>query len=240
MNREYSFHSIYNNLFSSLHFLFFPTTCVHCINPLRKFEKHLCTTCIIQLPRYKILPANNLNRLYELFSGRIELLNAISFLEFQNGGMAQSLMHEFKYNDNAELAQFLGNLFGKYVKERAPEIVIDYTCSVPLHPLKKKKRGYNQSDEIAKGFAEGFGCKFLPELAFRNVNTDSQTKKSREERQLNVKDVFSFNPKYEGLKGTFLLMDDVVTTGATLAECAKTLNQNGISELYIGTLAFAR
>ena len=159
-----------------------------------------------------------------LFYGKVRLKAVTSCYFFSKAGKVQHLIHELKYKGNADAGLFLGQELGKSIKEATLFQGIDYLIPVPLHPKKEKKRGYNQSMVIARGIAEVTGIPIGDKFLLRSVNTATQTHKTKEERWQNVKDIFELRHP-EQLEGKYvLLIDDVLTTGATLEACALILS----------------
>lgn len=217
--------------------LFYPKICMSCGNALKSQEEILCIKCLLRLPKtgFQFHEDNPISR---VFWGRINIEAATSFLFFSKQGRVQSLMHNLKYRGQKEVGIKLGSLFGEDLIKSPLFQNIDYIVPVPLHPKKLTKRGYNQSLMIAKGLSESMQIDINQDLK-RKIHSSTQTKKSRYDRWKNVKDIFelSENNKLEGKK--ILLVDDVLTTGATLEACAnKLFKVKGIS-ICIATLAYA-
>ena len=179
----------------------------------------------------------NDNAFYRKLQGRIPVKYVMSFLKFVKAGRVQHILHELKYNNKPELGRLLGKTYGTELKSSGYENAFDLIVPIPLHPVKRKRRGYNQSEEFGKGLAEVLGMECSEQYLSRGSVTESQTKKSRLRRWENVRDVFhATNP--EALNGRrILLVDDVVTTGATLEAAAIRLLDAGCSELSIGCIA---
>ena len=137
----------------------------------------------------------------------------------------QHLIHELKYRGNMDAGVFLGQELGKTIQEAPLFQGLDFLIPVPLHPKREKERGYNQSLMIAQGVSETTGIPVGNGFLLRSVNTSTQTHKSKEERWRNVKDIFALR-RADQLEGKYvLLIDDVLTTGATLEACALTLSK---------------
>lgn len=179
------------------------------------------------------------NRLSKTFWGRVELQNASSFLFFKKGGAVQNLMHALKYKGIKEIGELLGNLYSMDLLNFNGFDVPDAIVPVPLHPDKLKKRGYNQSEWFGKGLAEGLKIPIITNALVRNIQTESQTKKNRWSRWQNVEKVFELiNPEIIENKH-ILLVDDVVTTGATLEACSNELLGQKHVRVSVATLAYA-
>lgn len=203
--------------------LFYPSVCAACGTSLYPWEKQVCLRCRSLLPQtgYAL---NEDNPLARIFYGRVRLKAVTACYFFSKEGKVQQLIHELKYKGNADAGVFLGQELGKTLKDAPLFQGIDYLIPVPLHPKREKERGYNQSLMIAQGIYEVTGIPIGKVFLFRSVNTATQTHKSKEDRWLNVKDIFELRHP-ERLEGKYvLLIDDVLTTGATLEACALTLS----------------
>lgn len=159
-----------------------------------------------------------------MFYGRVRLKAVTACFFFSKDGKVQHLIHELKYKGNSDAGVFLGQELGKTLKEAPLFQGLDYLIPVPLHPKREKERGYNQSAMIAQGLSEMTGIPVVEDFLIRSVNTATQTHKSKEDRWKNVKDIFALHHG-DRLEGKYvLLIDDVLTTGATLEACALTLS----------------
>jgi len=204
--------------------LVFPETCCICKRSLFPFENQLCKLCIARLPRtdYHLLPEDN--DLKTKVLGLAPVTKVISYLRFSKSGMSQKILHQIKYKNKPFLARRLGHLYGELLKENGYDRCWDAMVPVPLHAKKRKARGYNQSEELALGMAESLA---LPcrDLLVRKIPTQSQTNKSRMERWENVSEVFAVSVPNQVSDQRLLIVDDVMTTGATLAACALAMQQ---------------
>lgn len=226
------------NPFYDLFYLFFPRVCGACGNVLFKHEDALCLQCIHNLPKTNHLQEPE-NYLVKLFWGRFPIHAAAAYYTFSKGSKVQNMLHELKYKGNNEVGIKAGSLMGKDLNKTEQYQNIDFIIPVPLHPKKFKKRGYNQSEEIAKGLAKSMNVPLDTKLLTRGVFTETQTKKSRFNRWQNVEDVFVVN-NYEALVGKHvLLVDDVITTGATIEACAQKLIAAGVQKISVVSIACA-
>lgn len=216
--------------------LFFPQLCSGCGKNLFKNESVICTDCIYNLP-YTNYHLDAENQVAKQFWGRVPFNSAGAFLHFLKGSRVQNLMHQLKYNNKPEVAFKLGEMYGTQVASSAPFKGIDVIIPVPLHPAKQKKRGYNQSEYLAQGLSHSLNIQVNRNL-YRNVFTETQTRKSRFVRSENMKDVFVVSEQQDLENTHVLLVDDVVTTGATLEACALELLKIKGLELSIATIAF--
>ncbi len=218
--------------------LFFPALCVTCGNRLITQEKYLCMNCWHDLPVTNF-HLNTENKVAQLFWGRVEIENATAFFSYKKGSRYQELIHFIKYKGLKELGYEAGRKYGYELLKSAGYRTVDVVVPVPLHPKKHKKRGFNQSEWIAKGIAETLQKPVIAETLFRKVFTSTQTKKNRFERWQNVEDIFDLKDLNEFAGKHVLIIDDVVTTGSTLEACAYTLLKSGNTKVSIATLAFA-
>jgi ComF family protein len=203
-------------------------------------EKYLCLNCQANLPKTNFHLQRN-NSVERSFWGRVQIQKAFSYLYFQEGGITRKLMHSIKYDGDKELAEYLGNSYGSQLLEQIPDMYFDGILAVPLHSSKFRKRGFNQSEEFAKGISNSTGIPNLSHLAKRNIATDTQTRKSRLERWQNVSDIFSISSelKDKTLSPHYLLVDDVITTGATMESFANCLINSLDCKVSIASIAYA-
>ncbi len=216
--------------------LIFPRNCPLCKQALFDFEPCLCTICQGMLPRanFHLHPFDN--ELTSKLQGLMPVHRVMAFLRFTKKGKSQALLHLLKYKNKPELGEELGRLYGLSLLEKGFAGFWDVLVAVPLHPLKKQRRGYNQSECFARGLSKVLGIPYR-ELLVRKKFTATQTNKSRLERLENVDDVFALNQGQvtQGLRT--LLVDDILTTGATLCACAQTLLQGGAKHVDLATIA---
>jgi ComF family protein len=225
--------------FVDLYRLFYPNLCGGCDEPLVKSEKHLCIHCRLDLPFTNFEKIQD-NPVEKVFYGRVPLQFATSLLYFSKCEKTQQILHNIKYNGKRELAVFMGRLLGERLQKIAD--LSDITCiiPVPLHPQKEHIRGYNQSALFAEGVNEILKCKLLEKVIKRDIFTETQTKKGRVERWENVAHAFKVQRPNLLHHQHILLVDDVLTTGATLEACAVALLSAGNCKVSIATIAFAK
>lgn len=202
--------------------LIFPELCQACAKSLYGNEELICADCLYHLP-YTDFHLHPDNPVAQKFWGRVPLEAAAALLYFSKGSRVQNLMHQLKYKNKPEVGVYLGKLAGKRLLENTFFSSADIIIPVPLHKQKLLKRGYNQS----LSFAEGLAAKLLIPIAnnnlIRTTSTESQTKKSRISRYENMKDVFAVKDASQLTGKHALLIDDIVTTGATLEACCNVL-----------------
>ena len=202
--------------------LFYPRVCAACGEMLLKDEETVCLKCRYTLP-FTGYENHADNPLAQTFYGRVRFHAVTACFFFAKSGKVQHIIHELKYKGNSDAGVFLGQQMGETLKNAPLFQGIDYLIPVPLHPRREKQRGYNQSLMIAQGIHEVTGIPIGDKYLIRAIYTSTQTKKSAEERHKNVKDIFEvrFAEELEGKH--ILLIDDVLTTGATLESCAHQL-----------------
>jgi len=218
--------------------LFYPNICLVCHNALVHGEDVICISCLYKIPRTRYWNETD-NAVAKIFWGRVNIENASSFFYFSKGSKYRKLLHQLKYNGRQDVGIKLGKEFGRELQRSNIYKNIDAIIPVPLHAKRLKQRGYNQAEMIANGMSKGMGKPVITDVLLRNQYTQTQTKKNREERVKNVSEAFTIiNPeKISNLH--ILLVDDVVTTGATLEVCANIILANASSKVSVATLAFA-
>lgn len=219
--------------------LFYPRVCAACGNSLFKNEEVICMHCLYNLPRADYYKTGE-SPLDLVFRGRINLQNTASLFVFHKKGKVQHLVHQLKYKGRKDVGIYLGKLLGKEMKEHANFSDIDYVIPVPLHPRKQKKRGYNQSEQFAIGIARSMNVKMDAQSFIRTVNTATQTRKSRFARWENVKEIFQLTDETALKNKHILLVDDIITTGATLESAAHILLAIEGVKLSVACIAYAR
>jgi ComF family protein len=193
--------------------------------------------CIDGMPEtnFEIHPNNPVEK---LFWGRLLIVNATAQYYFTKESLMQHLMHQFKYKGNKELGLQLGKMMGDQL-QRSGLFNADALIPLPLFPVKEKKRGYNQATLLCKGIAESMKIPVLDKVIIRPQHTDTQTKKGRIERWKNMEGKFVLADPDAIRNKHVLLIDDVVTTGATLEACGNELLMAGNVKLSIATLCIA-
>jgi ComF family protein len=216
--------------------LIFPRNCPQCGRSLFDFEPCLCTICQGSLPvaNFHLRPYDN--ELSAKIRGLTQVNRVMAFLRFSKKGKSQKLLHQLKYKNKPEIGEEMGRLYGLLLAQNGYLGEWDMIVPVPLHSLKQKRRGFNQSEKFAVGLVKSLDVK-LENLLERKKFTETQTKKSRLERLENVEEVFELR-NGENISGLrILLVDDVITTGATLCACANVLLANGAKHVDLATIA---
>lgn len=217
--------------------LFFPHTCAGCGSDIIEQDQILCAVCYLELPETHFFkhPRNTIEK---IFAGRIRIESAGSAYYFTKHSILQNLIFELKYKGNKEVGYLLGKLTGRQILESSRFEDIDIIVPLPLNKKKEKKRGYNQASLIAEGMSEMLGKPVITDAIRRSIFTETQTHKDRVSRWQTMQDVFVvIDP--DALKGKHvLLVDDVVTTGATLEACGQTVINIPETKLSIASVAY--
>lgn len=218
--------------------LIYPNVCYSCGQRLIKTEEVVCLECLHALPR-TFFHKDHTNPVSQRFAGRIPFEEAAAIYFFAKKGRLQKLIHLLKYKNKYEVGLRLGQEIGRIIWQEPSWHKADYLIPIPLHPKKIKKRGYNQSMALAEGISDKTDLTVLRNVVGRRIHNVSQTKKtSVQGRWENVKDIFEVK-NIQGLTGKHLLIvDDVITTGATMEACAMHLTKN-IPNVKISFLAVA-
>jgi ComF family protein len=177
---------------------------------------------------------------YKLFLGRVPIEFAAALCLFSATGTIRDLLHQLKYGGQSEIGIKLGNILGKSLMESKYFTKPDVIIPVPMHPKKLKKRGYNQAEMIAIGVSEILNVEIQTEGLLKILNTKTQTKKSKFDRWINVERSFDSSKDVIITNKNILLIDDVVTTGATLEACSSSLHKMGNNKISLATLAYAQ
>lgn len=218
--------------------LAFPESCRACGTALQKQEAILCSYCLHRLP-YTGFHLDEANPAAKAFWGRVPIQNAASFLYFRKAEKVQRLLHQLKYRGQTAIGHYLGACYGTVLKDAPGFFSTDLICPLPLHPERLKKRGYNQSEFFALGLGKSMDKPVDTRLLSRTKDTKSQTAKSRYQRFLNVQQVFHLHEP-QRLRGRHvLLVDDLLTTGATLSACAAELLKIEACSVSVATIAYA-
>ncbi len=225
-------------LVSALDDALFPRLCAACEGVLSSGERAICTSCRMSLP-YSDNRSLTDNRITALLGGIQPLLYAASLLDFQKGGAVQRIIHRLKYRKQPEIASVLGLWLGEKLKQ-SNLIQSDWVIPVPLHRRKLKKRGYNQVSGFARALAAQLGLSLHEDVLLRVYDNETQTKKSRFTRWLNVRETFTVFDDTALAGKKVLLVDDVITTGATLRACAQALLRTQGVQISIAVMAVAQ
>lgn len=202
--------------------LFFPQVCLGCKTYLGDNESYICTTCRHQLPLTNFHLENN-DALKNVFFGRVKLEQATALLHFSKKGIVQQLMHNLKYRGHQDVGLFLGKWLGEELKIIEAYQCIDVVIPVPLHRSKLRHRGYNQVTKFGQEIAKALNVEFNTDVLQKTMATKTQVFKDRFLRTSGNSATFTISEN-QTLKGKhILLVDDIVTTGATIESCANAL-----------------
>jgi len=218
--------------------LFFPSLCAGCDGVLLHQEHMLCASCSFRLP----VNDHHLfreNEAVKRLKGKADAAMASAYLSFSKSSLVQALIHKLKYQKRRDIALFLGEQLGRQLAKSPFYGSVDLIVPIPIHKKKRRIRGYNQSEMIALGIAKAMNLPVDTQSFVRAVHKQSQTTQQRLERYENVENVFAcIRP--ERLQGRHvLLVDDVLTTGATLASAIATLKEATRCKISVATLAIA-
>ncbi len=217
--------------------LFYPNLCLVCNEHLIESENLLCTFCRHDLPLTNFTNYSD-NKVTQAFYGKIVIEKAFSLLFYRKKGSTQELIHDLKYKGNEEVGVFFGDWLGEILKENQEFKNIDYIIPVPLHPKKLRDRGYNQVTKFGKQLKYILKTPFIEDKLIRTSTTKTQTFKARFERFNDLETKFLLqNPSFFNDKH-ILLIDDVITTGATLEACAKEFKKAENCKISILTMAY--
>lgn len=219
--------------------VFLPKVCAGCERKLDpNKEIILCNSCNSSIEK---LNDNELQEFYnDKFLSENLISGFISLFLFEKGKNLQNAIHKLKYESRIDIGEFFGLKIAQYYQNEIKYLwKIDLIIPIPLHKVKYKERGYNQAYYIAKGISENLQIPIDEKSLQRGKYTSTQTKLNKSERKSNVKNVFCVPDNSEISNKNILLIDDVVTTGATTLECARILKNNGADNIYLATIAIA-
>ena len=216
--------------------LFFPHYCLTCQEPLVKGETLICTSCFLDLPQTTFHQESD-NIVAQRLAGRLPVRYAMALYKFRKSGKVQYLLHHLKYKNKPVIGKALGRRCGSLCKEAHGDTTLDLIIPVPLHSSKLRERGYNQSDFFAQGLAEVLHIPWSNQHLKRTTKAITQTKRSKLERFKSVENAFEATNISRLHNKHILLVDDVMTTGATLEACGVALLAAGIKELSVATIA---
>ena len=224
---------------SNFVYLFYPTLCAGCQTMLYGEEKGLCSTCRMQLPH--LTTPEEQTSLLNKFGGRT-LVNYIhAYAYFTKKGVVQRLIHQMKYRGKRDLGYQLGKWCGQELAaQQGQPMQADLLIPVPIHRVRRLQRGYNQSEWISDGLSESMGIASQSDVLERTKFVSSQTRKNRAERWDNVASVFRVARPDAVLGRHVIVVDDVLTTGATLESCVAELRRAGAKTVGIITIAATR
>jgi competence protein ComFC len=218
--------------------LIYPRYCEACEGLLYKHERVICNKCALGLPKSNF-HLNNKNPIVMALGGRVPLQNASSLFVFEKAGKVQNLLHALKYEKQQVIGELMGQTFYNDLKNSSFFEGIDHVVPIPLHKKKQRARGFNQSECFAKGISEKSGIPMDTQSFIRAIETSTQTKKGKAERWLNVKDAFAIKDPEVFKNKHILLVDDVITTGATIEGAWQALKTIEGIKISVATIAYA-
>lgn len=219
-------------LVSSAVGVLYPEHCLACSRDLVRHEKHICSACAFDLPYITDSVADR-EKLNKLLVGRVPVEQVYSLFRYQKGNQVQTILHAIKYKAKPRVAYHFGKILGEQISAELP---ITGVVAVPLHLKKMAKRGYNQAAAISEGIATALNVPII-QCVKRNTNNDSQTRFSKYDRYDNVRSIFSLTHPDRIQNKHILLVDDVLTTGATIEACVAELLKAEQVKISIATLA---
>ena len=225
-------------MFKSLLHLFFPPTCAGCKTILIVNENVICTSCRHEMPltQHHLNPENDA---YKKFYGRIPVEHVSALVYFHKKGIVQELIHSLKYRGQEAIGTVLGEWYAEELKNIPVLSTVDTIIPVPLHPKKLSERGYNQVTEFGNALAKSLEIPVNTSILFRQVYSKTQSQKNRLGRTEGIDTIFDVSFDEKDHNKHFLLIDDVITTGATLEVCAKALLKIPGTKISIVCMAMA-
>ncbi|MCK5821550.1 MAG: ComF family protein [Bacteroidales bacterium] len=218
--------------------LFLPRTCAACNRALNPWEEEICQLCLMQLPISNYHMDHN-NPVAQVFWGRVRLEQASTWFIYMRGSRFQNLLHRLKYEHRPRIGIAMGKNYGYQLKHSGIYEIPHLIIPVPLHPKRQRSRGYNQSEVISRGLSIALEIPVRLDILLRTVHTKTQTAKTRAERYQNVSGKFQVN-NHEAIQNKhILLVDDVITTGATIEACAEELLKIEGTRLSVIGVAYA-
>ncbi|RCS27756.1 ComF family protein [Polaribacter sp. WD7] len=225
------------NILHHLLGIFYPELCVGCDNQLTPNEEILCTFCRHDLPIINFTDYTN-NKITQTFYGRIPIEKANALLYFRQESSTKKLIHQLKYKGNEQIGVFLGNWLGQKLVDEKEFSEIDCIIPVPLHSKKIKKRGYNQLTKFGEQLSLYLKKPIINDVLIKTSSSQTQTFKSRFERFRSIDSTFLLKNAASIQNKHILLIDDVLTTGATLEACAKELLKATNTKISTLTMAY--
>lgn len=225
-------------MLKALTYLFFPKVCNACFNLLSDNETYVCTKCRHNLPTTNF-HINNDDFVSEIFYGRAKIEKSTALLRFEKKGIVQRLLHQLKYKDQEDIGDFLGEWLGGELKAIKEYNSVDIVIPVPLHKKKLQSRGYNQTARFGQQLAKALNADYIDDVLIKVTNTSSQVNKKRFARWNNNNELFKINNAEKITNMHILLVDDIITTGATLEACMIELNKADNLKISIAAMAIA-
>ncbi|WP_062054028.1 ComF family protein [Aquimarina longa] len=219
-----------------LAYLFYPIHCAACNNPLHKNERILCTYCRHELPLGNFHNVNA-KKIEKVFYGRIKIENATSLFIFHKDSLVQNLIHNLKYRGQEEIGEELGKWLGRELSQIRDYKSIDFIVPVPLHKKRLQERGYNQVEKFGIEIAKKLNAEYINSVLKKKSYTKKQSKRGRFNRWTNTVETFDTQNESLLINKHILLVDDIVTTGATIESCVNALKPISGIKISIATMA---
>src|SRR5690625_1295890 len=215
--------------------IFFPKICAACELTLLKNEEVICTECLHKLP---VIPFQEAEELVKApFYGRIPVAHASALLYYRKKGLTQHLIHQLKYYGDERISGYLGTWLGSYLEEEKWTKTLDVIIPVPLHKNRKRKRGYNQVSGFGKNLAKLLQCNYAEDILIKVFNSRTQVFKDRFARTELKGAYFTLNNAEKIKDKHVLLIDDIITTGATMETCARILEKAKPHKISLAAMA---
>lgn len=227
-----------NQLFKSVINLFFPETCGGCNAILSSNEKIICTLCRHNIPLTNHY-LNPQNEAFNKFYGRVDVIHASAFVYFHKKGIVQEMIHNLKYRGHEDIGELLGNWYAEDLATIPKLKSVDCIIPVPLHKRKFNERGYNQVTTFGFALAKRLNLTYTSTILIRKVYAKTQSKKNLLGRSEGIGSTFDVIFTEKDHNKHFLLIDDVITTGATLEACSKALLRIPGAKISIVCMAMA-
>ena len=218
--------------------LFFPKVCEACSSYLSDNERIICTLCRHELPVTNF-HFNKDDTVKKVLYGRVQLEEATALLHFSKKGLVQQLLHNLKYRGHEFIGEFLGAWLGEELKDLEGYKSIQYVLPVPLHKTKQRRRGFNQVEKFGKEIAKALNAEYKNDVLLKKFGTRTQVFKNRIGRFDDSEAQFYIQNYQDLVNSHVLIVDDIITTGATMERCIKTLKPIAGIKVSIATMAIA-
>lgn len=219
--------------------LFYPHFCYGCDEVLQQQEDVLCDACLLNLDLIPFTPSEN-NEIKRRFYGKLLVKYCTSVLYYSESGSSKKLLHQLKYHRQRTISTFLATLALQHLKDHEVLVWADRLVPIPLHPSKERKRGYNQLDDFGKTLSAQLHIPYCKDFLIKKTKSETQTRKNMSDR-VQKNEGFIINPKYAHIQNqNILLVDDVMTTGATLELAGNLILKNSTNKISILTMAYTR
>jgi len=227
------------NILKDILNIFYPEVCLCCKNPLTVHEKTVCLTCRYDLPLTNF-SSEKRNLIEKTFFGRIPIENGTALFYFLKPSNVQQLIHELKYKGQQQVGEFVGDWLSEEMISSKRFKNLDCIIPVPLHKNKLKKRGYNQVTVFGKILSKKLNIPFYEDVLIKTDASKTQTKKLRFDRWKNAQHKFIINNSEKINNKHILIIDDIITTGATMEACASILLNENNTKVSIATMAYTK